>query len=394
MKAKILLIHNGYPVGEQVGDKIRVINMANSLKNIGFDVYLLAFYKKGFTFLSQERSKLPVGIKSIFFYTLPDRWGLVWVASIIRAIITWLIVKKHRIRVVQIETSLSGSCVRFLDKDVKVVTDFHADPVPELQMLGRSQNYIDHTIKDIKYILSRSQMLLTVSDNLRNNLKHYYPFSSETAILPCSFNENLFADNDINDAERLRKELNLEDRIVLCYLGGTHKWQCIEETLDLCVRLRALDSRYFVCIFTNGDMSPYQEKLSYLKDSYMCKALPYASVPLYLSTIDVGFVLRQNSLVNINASPTKSSEYLASGAFLVSTQYAGDAPSLVTESGCGFILNDINPSDEEVKKMHAEILSFVQNRAFNAKKARSFAFKERVWGANEQKLYKIYKGFL
>lgn len=29
MKRKILLIHNGYPLGEEVGDKVRVLNMAS-----------------------------------------------------------------------------------------------------------------------------------------------------------------------------------------------------------------------------------------------------------------------------------------------------------------------------------------------------------------------------
>lgn len=393
MKRKILLIHNGYPVGEEVGDKVRVLNMAKSLKNIGFDVYFLAFYKKGFSSLSKERSTLPLGVKGMLYYTLPDRWGLVGVASIIRAAITWLIVKRYGVKIVQVETSLSGSCIKFLNKNIDVVTDFHADPVPELQMVGRSQRYIDHTIRDIKYLLARSQKILAVSDNLRKNLRCYYPYVSETAILPCSFDENIFVEKEPQLVVKIRKEMNLDNRIVLCYLGGTHKWQCIEETLDLCIRLRALDSRYFVCIFTNGDMSSYQDKLDQLGDNYLCKGLPYASVPLYLSAIDVGFVLRQNSLVNINSSPTKSSEYLASGAFLVATQYSGDAPILIKESSCGFLLNNTNPSDDEIKLLHHHILLFMEKRRDSALMARSYALKERIWGANEEKLRKLYSDF-
>lgn len=37
MKRKILLIHNGYPLGEEVGDKVRVLNMAQSLQKIGIE---------------------------------------------------------------------------------------------------------------------------------------------------------------------------------------------------------------------------------------------------------------------------------------------------------------------------------------------------------------------
>ena len=122
----------------------------------------------------------------------------------------------------------------------------------------------------------------------------------------------------------------MEGRIVLCYLGGTHRWQCIEETLDLFMRLRQLDPRYFLCIYTNGDLSPFL-RLNLLTGNYLCKGLPYKKVPLFLSI--AGFVLRQKSLVNINASPTKTSEYLASGAMVVATKYSGDAPVLIQEIG-------------------------------------------------------------
>ena len=41
MKRKILLIHNGYPLGEEVGDKVRVLNMVQSLQKIGLKVFFL-----------------------------------------------------------------------------------------------------------------------------------------------------------------------------------------------------------------------------------------------------------------------------------------------------------------------------------------------------------------
>ena len=31
----------------------------------------------------------------------------------------------------------------------------------------------------------------------------------------------------------LREKMHLKERIVLCYLGGLQKWQCVEETLDI-----------------------------------------------------------------------------------------------------------------------------------------------------------------
>ena len=119
---------------------------------------------------------MPSNIKSYFIFTLPDRWGLGGIAALLRAVITWIIVKCNHIELIQLETSLSASCVRYLKKNILVVTDFHADPVPELQMNGRTKSSINRAEKDVCYALSRSQRIIAVSNNLANNLKKYYSY--------------------------------------------------------------------------------------------------------------------------------------------------------------------------------------------------------------------------
>ena len=75
MKRKILVIHNGYPLRGDGGDKVRTLNMLQSLDSIGFDVCLLAFFKKDFSLLALNKKSMPSNIKSYFIFTLPDRWG-------------------------------------------------------------------------------------------------------------------------------------------------------------------------------------------------------------------------------------------------------------------------------------------------------------------------------
>ena len=176
MKRKILVIHNGYPLRGDGGDKVRTLNMLQSLDSIGFDVCLLAFFKKDFSLLALNKKSVPSNIKSYFIFTLPDRWGLGGIAALLRAVITWIIVKCNHIELIQLETSLSASCVRYLKKNILVVTDFHADPVPELQMNGRTKSSINRAEKDVCYALSRSQRIIAVSNNLANNLKKYYSY--------------------------------------------------------------------------------------------------------------------------------------------------------------------------------------------------------------------------
>ena len=59
MKRKILVIHNGYPLRGDGGDKVRTLNMLQSLDSIGFDVCLLAFFKKDFSLLALNKKSVP-----------------------------------------------------------------------------------------------------------------------------------------------------------------------------------------------------------------------------------------------------------------------------------------------------------------------------------------------
>ncbi|WP_298546860.1 glycosyltransferase family 4 protein [uncultured Parabacteroides sp.] len=390
MKRKILVIHNGYPLCGDGGDKVRTLNMLQSLDSIGFDVFLLAFFKKDFSLVIVNKKNIPLSIKSYFIFTLPDRLGLGGIAAWLRAVITWIIVKFNHIKLVQLETSLSVSCVRFLKKDISVVTDFHADPVPELQMNGRRKSLINRAEKDVCYALSRSQRIIAVSNNLANNLKKYYSYDCPFFILPCSFNNEKF---QIDPAQTitLREKMHLKERIVLCYLGGLQKWQCMEETLDLFLRLKAKDNRYFLCIYTNDDLTPFAKKIELLGNDYLCMSLRYEQVPLYLSIIDAGFVLRHNSLVNINASPTKIAEYMAVGAMVIATKYSGDAQVLIENSGYGVILDDLeNISSEMVDELDMKIHSYKENKITASATIKDYILKNRLWHANEIKLKSLY----
>ena len=46
MTKTVLLIHSKYPLGTNAGDKIRTLNMAVSLKRLGYNVIFLGFYTR------------------------------------------------------------------------------------------------------------------------------------------------------------------------------------------------------------------------------------------------------------------------------------------------------------------------------------------------------------
>ena len=190
----------------------------------------------------------------------------------------------------------------------------------------------------------------------------------------------------------MRACYSLEDRIVLCYSGGLYVWQCIDETIRLIKFLIQKNPRYYFCLYTCDDTRDVEKKLKPIEGSYMIRSLTKEEVPAYLSIIDVGFVLRENNLVNINASPTKTAEYLAAGAMVVASQYAGDAPDLISQSGNGVVLNSFDFTDRDVENLDKQIKLYVDNYKLNSNRTKSFIFENRVWAYNEQLLIDIYKG--
>lgn len=388
-KKNVLVIHRGYPLGVEAGDKIRTLNMVASLQNMGYHVILLGFFTRNISLLKKEKKSLPKDLTSILLYSLPNRLHLEKLAEWIRAIETYIICKVYSIDIIQAELSASATCARLVP-NIPLITDFHSDIVPEVQMDGFPDNVVRHAASENRFALRHSTKTITVSDNLRKNLATYADVSLKNFILPCNFNAQPFSELTLDVRNDLRKEYGLENRIVLCYSGAFRVWQCIAETLDVVIRLRKLNPAYFLCIYTNDDTEFYKDKLEQLSGHYLIKGLTRTDVPAYLSMADAGFVLRANSLVNINSSPTKTSEYLAAGMMVIATQYAGDAPDLIKDSGCGVVLPNLEITDEEIAVLNDEIVAYVSNYENHSQRAKEFVFTHRVWKSNEEKLKKLY----
>lgn len=389
-KKNVLVIHRGYPLGVEAGDKVRTLNMVASLQHMGYNVILLGFFTRGISLFKTEKKTLPKGLKSILLYSLPNRMRLAKIAELIRAIETFVICKLYSIDIIQVELSASAPCARFVP-DIPLITDFHSDLVPELEMGEYSQDVIEHAASENRFALKRSNKIITVSDKLFENLSVYHAIKAHHFVLPCNFSAEPFMELGPDIRKQLRTEYGLDDRIVLCYSGAFRVWQCIQETLEVVIRLRRLNPSYYLCIFTNDDVSTYSNLLEQLDGNYMVKGLSRTEVPAYLSMADAGFVLRADSLVNINSSPTKTSEYLAAGMMVIATQYAGDAPKQIKDSSCGVVFNDLSISDEEIKALNDKLVYYAENYEECSAKAKEYVFKNRVWSSNEMKLVDLYK---
>lgn len=290
----VLIVHGGYPLNKAAGEDVRTINMARSLTNLGNSVVVLFLYNV--LNFRLRNIKFVYKKKGICFVCIPSfpisrflNLGMFY-----NRLIVWLVAKICRSQVVQAEVTWSASMTKFAN--LPLVTDFHSDLVPELESMKCSVSFVNKAHEDNLYALNKSSKIICVSKVLYDNLSGKYNLSRSFSLLPCSVDFGYFVECELGRREEYREMYGLKNKIVLGYLGGTHQWQCLNETFDIFQKLLTLDDRYYFCLFTKGDLSAYRTKIDSIKDSFMTMPLEKSNLLQHLSMLDAGFVIRDNLL--------------------------------------------------------------------------------------------------
>lgn len=378
MKKKVLLVFPGMRIKNDEGSKHRLNCHVNEYKKRGYDVDVLAICKDvkfgcDSKYLNPNanwiiRPYLFPFAKHIFFAKC-----LIVYLKIITAIHTWI--KKYD--VVQMELWGTQSCL--CRKSSFYITDVHGDSVYELREMGKLQPWVaDYFVEIQKDFVKHSDLCIFVSENLRRQIEiNTNEKEKDYALISCGVDIKRF-----ETAEKATIDgLDLSQRIVLGYCGGFHGWQNFEAMIDLAIRLHNMDKRVFLLVFSNGNVEPFNEKLSMLgKENYFIKGLPSKEVPSHLKLMDAGLLLRSDLILNRVSSPTKICEYLAAGVPLVCTQYSGDYDRSVVHKENGFVGAEPVFTDEEVKDLlvwlkgvknsrqsfASKCITSVKNRTFEA----------------------------
>jgi glycosyltransferase involved in cell wall biosynthesis len=145
--------------------------------------------------------------------------------------------------------------------------------------------------------------------------------------------------------DAVREELGVVDRPVLVYSGGGASYQepgrMIEAFREL---LREEPDAFFLCLTTDpARFRALFEAAGLPGESRRVVRLEPAEVGRYLRAGDAGLLIRDDSVLNRVASPTKFAEYLAAGVPVLTTPGAGDAPAVVESEGVGRVVADLAP---------------------------------------------------
>jgi glycosyltransferase involved in cell wall biosynthesis len=246
----------------------------------------------------------------------------------------------------------------FISRQIKVVFDVHGLVPQEYVWLkkGRKWGVAFICLKIIERLCaSKNDYLICASESLKRYFKKIYKVKRKIDVIP---NISLFPTRDLNELNRvkadLKKQFNLEDSVVLLHIGSFLQWTDTEKTVEIFTKLREFFPRVFLLIVTyekQEKISSFLIKNKIVASEFLVTHVPHDEIPQYAPIGDLGLVIRDNSLINQVAFPTKFSEYLACGVPVLCSSSIKDIAHDVKKHGLGYVLTDNELNADNLKNL-------------------------------------------
>lgn len=211
-----------------------------------------------------------------------------------------------------------------------------------------------HTLE--AHAVRQADFRIAVTQQLVEYWRERYGYTDNRhVVIPCTLNSNFkahIADEHKKITARTALGLSAAD-LVLAYSGSIAGWQSFP-SLYACLGPFLRVAQHHKIVF----LAKEEEYITRLEKEFpgqvIRKWVGHHEVPSVLAACDMGILLRDSSVTNRVASPTKFAEYLAAGLPVLISEAVGDYSAFVKDHGCGIIadetdLSAITPATAETR---------------------------------------------
>ena len=386
------------------GGRRRIVDVAHQTIRLGIKARILCFLPceqvaRGWAFLKNGKASLTneSGVPVHYWPMLPltrflwiDRLNA-WYCGVVTALFCWFyhvnVAYGHGLGAARL--ALVARCLR---KSLWVIADIHGAGVAEYAYQKQLQKE-DRTIQRLealeKQVITKSDHIIFVShrmycyykDKLNQEITNH-------TVLPCAINTFFTADRQ--KREGLRREYHLADHLVVAYAGSAVVYQQVEEMCILFKEIQQLHSNAHFLILSHHrqkfENSFNQHEINPTDVTIL--SVDHSQVFDLLQMGDVGLMLRDGSIVNQVASPTKFAEYLVCGLPVLTTPHVGDYSQYVTDHNLGHIVDLDNLSVDPAFETFLQ--DVIENRAFYSKRCVDFVSQHLVWDQLGNQLGQVF----
>lgn len=292
--------------------------------------------------------------------------------------------KTNRIELVYTVGSIAGSMGYFIKKMLSTELLVHTfEPHSEFMVdfdiwSGRSVSYkllhkMENTLsKKADYIMTGTEAMISRIKLTRKNNGVY-------KVPSCVDLEKFKPDNE--SRARIRKELNIENKLVLLYLGKFGGIYFEDEPFDYFnYFLNSFENETpHVLIISQNPKSWVEDKLSakgITKDYTILNNIPFAQIQDYINAGDIGYCGIPPLPSQKFRSPIKNGEYLACGLPYIVYKGVSEDDIVAIENKVGVVLKD-NSEDEIQKSLNTMRELFLEERHLLTKRCNAVAKEYR-----------------
>jgi hypothetical protein len=190
--------------------------------------------------------------------------------------------------------------------------------------------------------VNKSDFRISVTQKLVEHWQSVYQYNStKHVVIPCTLNSN-FNMEALNEAAittiRAAYCFNSDD-LVLVYSGSVSGWQSFELLKPLMIDFLSQQKTNKLVFLSNDDII-IQDLIAQFPNQVSRKWLKHEEVTNFLVACDWGILIREQSVTNKVASPTKFAEYLSAGLPVIISENLGDYTEFVKNNDCGIIYSE------------------------------------------------------
>ena len=209
-----------------------------------------------------------------------------------------------------------------------------------------------------------SDFRLSVSNALVAHWRERYGYAGDAhVVIPCTLGM------DVRSAPVL---IDRDAPVRLVYSGSTAGWQSFDLLKGTLTRVLDAQPDVQVLFLSKRDVNNSTLEAAY-PGRVQVKWLDHAQVSAALAECDLGIMVRERTITNQVASPTKFAEYLASGLRIITNAGLGDFSELVAREDLGLVVAPDGPmpplratSGAERERLHRYALTHFTKEAHDA----------------------------